>query len=511
MKVANLFFRSSVLGVADQLLRALMALFLTPLMVARLGGADFGMWVLLTGFFSQYILLDAGLTASLPHFLGQAIGRNDAAACREIVSTAALMLARVTLLGLGVTAVGWLVLPWFLHDVSRLAGARGVVIVFGIAMAAQTLAKIFVLDLNSRLRSDVVSAFGLLRVLICAPAAWLVLRHGGGVLDLAFVHGTGTVAEAIGIAAWNRALLADIHPRWSNKVVRREILRYSGWSYALTTSERLRGALDPFLLGWLRDSVSTGIYALGMRPVVMFYDVAYSLIGGQLLPAFSRLHAERRTKLLEKSFVMSSRVSALLAAFGGGWLIMVGPLFMRCWVPQEARAALPVLWCVAFSFVLYATQIPSVHLLYSRSQHRAVALVFMAGVIVNLMLSAVLIVKLGIVGAAVGTAVEMTIVYGAVLPWLVAQTMKKPVRWVFDHIVFRPLLRGLLIASPVAVALWLKPAWINVAAVTLGLGVWFIIAVATGLVGADEKKWFWRFARSRQTAVDAPDGGGWEV
>ncbi|MEI6535901.1 MAG: hypothetical protein WCN98_11210, partial [Verrucomicrobiaceae bacterium] len=165
-----------MLSVADQLLRAFVALFLTPIMVLSLGGADFGMWVLLTGFFSQFILLDMGLNASLPHFLGQSLGKNDLLSRREVASSAALMFSRVTMVGLCVTAAVWLILPWFLKDEARLAEARGVVVVLGIATAVHTLSKIFVLDLKSRLRTDVLSVFGMIRVTICATIAWSVLR-----------------------------------------------------------------------------------------------------------------------------------------------------------------------------------------------------------------------------------------------------------------------------------------------------------------------------------------------
>jgi len=51
--------------------------------------------------------------------------------------------------------------------------------------------------------------------------------------------------------------------------------------------QRLRSALDGFVLGWLRGSQAAGVYNLGARPVCMAFDTVYAAIGTQLPPAFT--------------------------------------------------------------------------------------------------------------------------------------------------------------------------------------------------------------------------------
>ncbi len=129
---------------------------------------------------------------------------------------------------------------------------------------------------------------------------------------------------------------------------------------------------------------------------------------------------------LNAAFLLITRLSAWLAMSAAGAALALGPSFLRWWVPEHAEEAAPVLLCLALPLGLQLAQVPAVHLLFALAQHRALALVQCAGMVVNLTLSLVLARWLGIVGAALGTAVEIILLHGLVMPLLIARKAGMP-------------------------------------------------------------------------------------
>lgn len=451
MNLARLLLRGSVTGVAEQLVRALTALALTPVMVSKLGLADFGAWVLLTGLFSQFSLLDPGLQSSLPRFLVQ----REPGRHRGVASTAQFIYLLVTAACIGLTLAVWVLLPWFTVETAHLSTARHITILLGAATAAGALFRLPALHLQSLMRRDLIALIATGRVLVCAAAVfWLLQWRGGGLLQVALVHASGAIVESLLLAWFGRSLGSSLRWRWVDRAVARELLGFSGWAYVISVCDRLRPGLDAFVLGWLRGSPATGVYNLGARPVWMMADVVYAAIGLQLLPAFTRMRESGDQERLHTAFLLITRLSAWLAMAAAGAALALGPSFLRWWVPEHAAEAAPVLLCLALPLGLQLAQVPAVHLLYAVAQHRALALVQSGGMILNLALSLVLSRWLGIVGAALGTAVEIILLHGFVMPLLLARKAGIPAAAFMWRGQMVPLLASMAACSLPALAVW---------------------------------------------------------
>jgi O-antigen/teichoic acid export membrane protein len=506
--------RGSATHVLEQIVRLACALWITPRMVYYLGESGFGLWVLLTGIFGQFILLDLGLSTAIPRFLARAMGRHDDAAIRGAASTGAVAFGVIAAAAFLVGVSVWFSLPSFLPEEHRLHEARSVVVALMVSSLAFWAGRPIVVHLQSRLRRDLMSAAAILRVLICTPLVGLALHRGHGLSTVAWIHTLGGVGEVALMALWDRSffsLLSRRHVGWQQA---RELFSFSRWTYVMTTSERLRSGVDPFILASYLNSSASGIYALGQRLALMFYDVAYAFTGTQLLSAFSHLDGTREREKLELGFIAASRFAALMAALGGGMLWSIGPAFLARWIPEQAEAATPVLMCLILPNILYAAQIPSMHLLVSLAKHRSLAWTYLGGLVVNLTLSILLARQFGIIGAALGTAIEMTLVYTVAMPWLVVHSAGMSWRAVLWRGLWQPLLRAALVLSLplLAVRQWMviQDYW-HVAVAISALGAGFIVAVWSGLLGREEREWLqkglaWlRRRRAKKTAASTPD------
>lgn len=451
MSLARQILRGSMLSVAEQGVRALAALVMTPVMVRCLGVADFGLWGLVTAFFAQFAALDLGLQSSMPKYLL----RRDDDERRGLASTAMGLYGGVAGVGLLLTGIAWLVVPWFVHEPSRIVTVRWLLLVLGASNALATGVRLLVIQVQCLMRQDLISSVAIVRVVTCSAVLWWWLTEGdGGLLEVGLVQAGGAMAEALALAWLGRSLLKDLAGRWSSKAAARQLLGFAGWSYLYVTSERLRSGLDGFVLGWLRGSSAAGIYGLGLRPVMMAFDTVYAGIGMQLLPTFGKVHETQGHERLNEVFIVVTRLASRVAITAAVLVLALGFGFLQCWVPDHAREAWPVLACLALPLALQTAQVPVVHLLFALARHRPLAIAQAVAVVLNLALSWMLAKHMGIIGAALGTAIEIAIMHGLVVPLMVRRLAGIPLGELVGRGILLPMLSTTAGLLPVALLSW---------------------------------------------------------
>lgn len=486
--------RGSAMHVIEQVVRLACGLWITPRMVYYLGENGFGLWGILAGIFSQFLLLDLGLSTSMPRFLARAIGNGDVDDLRRTASTGTLGMLIIGVIAQIAGAITWLSLPWFLSEVHELEEARHVVIALTISSLAFWLVRPILVHLQSQLRRDIIAIAAITRVLLCTVAVAWALGHGKGLVTVAWIHTIGGLGELALMALMDRSFFPLVRWHWAQRNKARELLIFSRWSYLLTTSERISfSGTDIFILAAVISSAASGIYSLGQKFAIMFYDVAYAIVGAQLLSAFSQLDGADDRSGLERGFIAASRISVQVAVIGGGILWAIGPAFLTRWVPQQAAEATPVLLALIFPHVLGAAQIPARHLLISLARHRALALTFLVGIILNILLTYVLVRQQGITGAAIASLVVMSLVYGVAMPWLVVTQVGLSWRTVAWQCLWLPLVRSTVLMAPAffLARQWLQEAtYFHIILTITALSVIFFAFLMLGLLGRDERTWF---------------------
>ena len=486
--------RGSAMHVIEQVVRLGCGLWVTPLMVYHLGENGFGLWGILVGIFSQFLLLDLGLSTSMPRFLARSIGNGDVEDLRRTASTGTLGMLIIGFIAQVAGAITWVALPWFLSDVHDLAEARSVVLALTLSSLAFWLVRPILVHLQSQLRRDLIAVAAILRVLVCTVLVAWALRSGRGLVTVAWIHAFGGLGELLLMALMDRSFFPLVRWHWARRGKARELLIFSRWSYLLTTSERINfSGTDIFILAAVISSAASGIYSLGQKFAIMFYDVAYAIVGAQLLSTFSQLDGAGNRSGLERGFIAASRISVQVAVIGGGILWAVGPAFLKRWVPQQAAEATPVLLALILPHVLGAAQIPARHLLISMARHRPLALTFLVGISLNIALTFVLVRIYGIVGAAVASLVVMSLVYAVAMPWLVVRQVGMPWRTVAWECLWLPLGRSTLLLAPafVLVRRWLEvPTYGHIMLGIAALSAAFFALLTLGLLGREERTWF---------------------
>jgi O-antigen/teichoic acid export membrane protein len=505
MSLSRRLFAGASWSLLDQVLKMGSALVLTPIIIRALGAGPYGAWCVLMAVFAQYGWLDLGLTVSMPRFFARALGRHDAEEVRSLAGTARVIFTVVAAVSLGMTVlVAWGAPGWFEGGQAG-ESVRGVVVVFGVFLAAQTVCQPHLAYLKGHLRYDRIAIASICRVTVSGALFYVFLTRGHGLAALALIHAGCGMMECVILVVFARGLEPRLRPRAEafqrSKAV--ELMKYSAVAYLMMAGQNLRSSLDPVLIAAQAGEAAVTGYALGTRFPVLFVDLAHILAGGQLLSLFSRYAGNSDPEGLGRAYATACRLCGATAVFGAGMMWLYGEAFLERWIPEHAQAAWQVMAPSVLPKALFVAQTPSMVLLLAMARHRRLAEIDWVAGACNLGMT------WWLAGAAWATCVEQSVVCALVWPWLGARAAGLSVPAAWWQMLGRPVLRAAVVMLPcVPLGYWAAPDYGKLVLMGGLTGIWFVTA-SFWIMPKEEREWVTRrlpFARRRTTIEDAGSG-----
>lgn len=462
----------------------LVLLISTPFIVAALGPDAYGIWVVVVAIAGLYGVVDGGFAPALGRLVADALARDDRTAVRELTTTA---LAFNLLLGVGLGAAAWLLVPSFVELLGPPARewpaaelAIRLAIVTGVAVNAAGVLDGALIGLE---RIDLLALVRIAYAALLAAGIAAALALDGGVADLAAAQ-TAAWAAAIAIAALAaRAAFGEplIAPRSLAPARIGELLRFGLPPQASRISSI--GALQ---YERLVVAVLVGAGAAAG------YGLASLLVGGlraltgqaalPLLPALTRIAARGDRERLDGEFQRSSRKLAFAFAAAFGTLAVVAPLALHAWVGPGFEDAVGYTWILCAGFAVSALATTGYALAQAAGRPAIEAGAAGVSTLVYLVAVVALVTWLGAAGAAIGTAAGL--VAGGVYCF-VALARARIARCAVLLRLAAPLATGALVAVPFALAsAWLVDHVASGRAAAAGLALSLAVAYAPVLGAA---------------------------
>ncbi len=165
--------------------------------------------------------------------------------------------------------------------------------------------------------------------------------------------------------------------------------------------------VDVLMLGALRSTVEAGVYATAAQLQLLVGGALYAL-ELVLAPTIARLHASGEIPKLRSILRLAARASAVVAVLAGVVLVVLGGWILRLFDPTfgAGYAALVILAGGQLYDVLTG---PTGRLLAMTGHHRATLWLMAAAMAVNVTLNWLLIPGMGMLGAAVATAISLVL------------------------------------------------------------------------------------------------------
>lgn len=415
--------RNSAWNVAGWLALTLLSFFSAPFFLARLGPEHFGLLALLTAAVTPLGLLEFGMGDATVKYVAESVGREDWTAASRFLGTA---LAFNLLVGLAGSAVILGLAGFLLREVFEVRPADQELALACVAWVALTW-------MATRIRLTFVGAAMALRdfravstgnfayQLVYVLAGVGALAAGGGLREVVIAQ---AVAAVGGAAGWY-GLIHRLAPALPIRVgvhvpALRQTFGFGSWQLGNQLGDVFVQQAQRWQLGAVLSTAVVGYYNLAYQLGSLVYAVS-ARVSQVFFPEISRLHGLQRetdaTQLLVKvNWLLSViQVSGYVALFV--WSDDLLGLWVGTETARETGGCLRVL-CLGLGIAsLFA--LPSAYLL-GLGRPKWLALMAVGQGTITVTVAAVLIPRLGLVGAAWAlTAGTVTHLVVLVLFWQV--------------------------------------------------------------------------------------------
>jgi O-antigen/teichoic acid export membrane protein len=401
--------QGSVSNLIRVLLGMVISLVLPHFLVRHMGTAEYSAWVLILQLSAYINFLDLGLQTAIGKFVAEYHSSGDAAASRNLVSTAFTAMVAVAVIGaIAIFGMVWQVPRLFTQMPPSLVGdVRYGLLLVGTSVAFSLPFGVFLATFNG------LQEYGFPTVLIAtsrvASAAVLlvVLFMGGTLLQMSLVIAGFNIATALlQFAGWKRFASDRVGfdlLRFDRRTSAR-LLEYCGILTIWTVGALLISGLDTAIVGRF-DYKNTGYYAIASSATNFMLLLVSNLLG-PLMPAISSLQVQRTARELGATLVTATRLSTALLCMLGIPLLFLGFPLLRMWVGAAyASHALLYLDILVAANIVRQLGYPYALMVVGLGQQRFATVSPVLEAIINLVCSIALARRYGAIGVALGTLI----------------------------------------------------------------------------------------------------------
>lgn len=407
--VRGLLLRGSALRVVLLGSNIAVGFYLMPFLIHSLGDRWYGMWTLVATVMGYYGFLDFGLSIAAQRFMARALQARDHQEVNRLVTTSLLVFAAIGSLVLVATGIVAAAAPYFFADPAEVASFRLVVGVLGVSAALNFPLAAFNGLITGNLRYDLVSYLELAKLGLRTSLIVYAIGGGYGIVALAVIVFAMDTAGNLARVWLARRMFRNLRlgPQFYSARALRELFGFGSKSFVNQIAELLRFQLDHVVIAAFVNLSAVTLFNIAGQLVYYFRSLVAALMG-VLMPVYARLQvAGEGGERMQKTYLLTSKLAAGVAVFGGGAAVVFGNDFVRLWMGPAYGEAYVLLVILIVPMVLYLTQSPGIGMIYGLGEVGALAKASLVEACANLLLSIALVLPLGLRGVALGTALPL--------------------------------------------------------------------------------------------------------
>ncbi|MBN1193311.1 MAG: oligosaccharide flippase family protein [Coriobacteriia bacterium] len=398
-----------VFGYVSLLLQQSVSFFLTPFMLAILGGSQFGVYRLMLSMGPFFALADLGLSNTVVRYLSEYRAKSDRQSERRFV---ALVLITDLLAGLLIVLAGailWRIIPDAFSE-SLVGSELQLLQKLSIFLVANAVLNLFVNLTTGVMKSykefGLLRGFEIVRVIIRTTLVVVLLLTGYGVLTVVLVDTIMTAATLIITAAYSARKLG-VRPEFKTVTLAfaKGILAYSAVVFVDVLAFQLFSSADAVVIGIEMSSRAVAVYSVGVQISALFFALS-SIISDVLMPeVVERVVKDADAAELTDYMARVGRMKLLILALPTIGFAFLGRSFIALWVGKGFLDAFSVALIVIIPSMLSGLSDAGLYVMWAKNKARVKAFASLITALVNVVITIVLVRVVGIIGAAIGTSI----------------------------------------------------------------------------------------------------------
>jgi O-antigen/teichoic acid export membrane protein len=419
------FFYNVIWSWAGVFVNLLLGVFLSPIIVRKLGVERYGLWALLFSTMDYLRILDFGFRAAVVNSCARHKARGNWTGVNENVVTAItyfIVIAGICCLGAFASREHAMTL--FKISPALHFEAEILILLIAFSVSVRLVFSPVTGALEAFQRFDLINRAYICALMARATGSLAVLWVGGGLIGLAVVFLCVQAAETL----WNVINLKSIFPafRVSLAFVRKEALvgmfRYGRHSASMAAANLVSIQAPATVLGFLRGPADVGFFVLPLR-LLMYSNEAFAKVGFITSSVTADLDERRETKNVWKLAVLTNRHCLAMFMPLALFLSFYATPLLSVWVsPVFAVHSGPLVPVLTAAFLIsVAGQYNAGAILIGQGKHAAYAHGILLEVILSVSCLFLIVPSQGPFGAACVAALALFLSRGVYLSILICR------------------------------------------------------------------------------------------
>ena len=387
---------------------SLVAFFLTPLIIYKLGTSTYGIWSLVHSLIGYLGLIDMGIRGSVGRYINYYLARDDNQRVNQVVSTSISFLTIVCLVGVSVAYVISINFKLFFPKTPNelLKSLEIILPLMSINVWLAFMTSIFRNIMMALDRFEVLNGISLGMLVLQTSGIVLVLYQGHQLIGLAVVLTVTSLVTLVVTykvaSSFYKAL--QVNPGHANRDRFLEMWKFGMASFTTrAASESIHHSDRVIVMIFLGPSM-VAIYSIA-RTLLELGQKVIEQIGSTLYPSIMKAGSVSNIDDLQRIFTEYARLSFYFGTLIFVGLSVFGEQFIQLWLGPEFIEATGVLAILCFAELLSHFGAAGGSLLFSLDKLRFNLLSSIGEASSNIVLSIVLVsvFDMGIIGVALGT------------------------------------------------------------------------------------------------------------
>lgn len=400
---------------------AIIAVFmLTPFIIDRIGMEDYGLWALALAVSGMLGLMDFGLATAAVKYVAEHTAQGDIEGRNRVISTLLtcyLSIGGVTLAIVSLYAFG-------AYDGSNAGEITGredfriLCVMVGLMVALGFPLSLFRAALAGSGNMYLSNVAEIIMTVSYTSLSALFLLNGSGLAGL-------PVAQAIGMSMGLGMLVLLSYRKLDGLKLTlsfrglkdsKALLAFSGWAFIANAAVLLIMRMDPILIKAMLPLSAVAIYAVAAK-IAEYALLLNKQFSNALMPMISQAHGAGASNTVQLVLTNGTRYLMALAMPMLVLIAIYAELLLTLWLGEGFADAVPVLQVLAVAVGCSVLQLNAANVLAMTGRHRFVASSMGASALVNLVVTVILLPRIGLLGAAIGSlSAALLVETGLILP-----------------------------------------------------------------------------------------------
>jgi O-antigen/teichoic acid export membrane protein len=390
-------------GVLDYVAYPAAMLLAAPIVLHRLGVAQYGVWVVATAAVSTGGIIASGFGDANIQYVANARGQGNAEALGRAVRS---MVGINLVLGGLLALISWMLAPLLAHDVVPSDAGLQIACLWSLRIASllmlvRAIESVCIGTQRAFERYGAAVRISILGRLLTQASAIVLAIRGLGVVSImaatAFFMVAGTVFQ---LARLRQHLqMASLLPAFDRGATS-ALISFGMFSWLQAVSSVVFSQADRLVLGVSLGATAVAAYALCVQIAQPIYGIAASGLHF-LFPYLSGRQAALAARDLRKPVLIAFGCNVLGVSFGTAIALLIGRQVLHVWVGESiARSSSGVLTPIVWSFALLGLNVTGYYTLLAFGRVRTVTWLNLAGGAAMLVVMAWLSPRMGVRGVA---------------------------------------------------------------------------------------------------------------